>query len=373
MRVLMLLSNAFRPDARVYKEAKSLLNAGFEITIIAWDRERKYPEKEHIEGIEVIRTGPLARGKGHFISDVRKFWKSGERISKEIQFDIIHAHDFDTLPLGVRLKKKTGKPLIFDAHEIYSEMIRIDVPAFVTRVVQMKEDLYLRHVDRVIVVNDYQRRFYSKRVGEHKITVVMNAKDPVDPDKIKIDEIRKKLGVENAVSLIYLGALEEGRFVKELADFADTIDGIKVIIGGYGNCEDYVKKAAERKNNLIYLGFVHPDMVIPYTAAADFVVAMYREVQSDRIVTKFFDAVSAGKPMIVNDNGELTAKLVKKYGMGVVITYDMESFSRTVEYLKKNPEKIAEMGKNATHLRKTYSWKAMEKKLIKAYKAIISP
>ena len=38
-RVAMLLSNAFRPDPRVLKEARSLAQAGYDLTVIAWDRE----------------------------------------------------------------------------------------------------------------------------------------------------------------------------------------------------------------------------------------------------------------------------------------------------------------------------------------------
>ena len=372
MKVLMLLSNAFRPDPRVYKEARTLLKAGFEVSIIAWDREQIYPEKEDIDGIKVIRTGPKARGKRYFIMDVRKFWKNAYEIAENMNFDVIHAHDFDTLPLSVRLKRRRSAKLVFDAHETYSEMIQIDVPLFISKIVQMFEDHYLRYVDWVIGVNEYQKRFYGKRVG-NRITVIMNAKDPVNVSKEEIGNIRTKLGIEGYLALIYIGALEEKRFIKELADFADTAEGVKVIIGGWGNCESYVKDMAKRKKNLIYLGYVHPDMAVPYMMAADIIVAMYKEVQSGRLVTKFFDAVSAGKPLIAADNGELTAKFVKRYNMGVVVKYDMNSFRKAVESLKKEPNKIENMGNNAAKLRKIYSWKAMEKRLIEMYVSLTSP
>jgi hypothetical protein len=42
-RIVMLLSNAFLPDPRVLKEARSLTNAGYDVTVIAWDREGTYP------------------------------------------------------------------------------------------------------------------------------------------------------------------------------------------------------------------------------------------------------------------------------------------------------------------------------------------
>ncbi|MCK4432384.1 MAG: glycosyl transferase family 1, partial [Methanomicrobia archaeon] len=55
-KVIMLLSNPFKPDPRVYKEAKSLVNNGYDVTVFAWDRECKYPKKEIIDGIKIERV-----------------------------------------------------------------------------------------------------------------------------------------------------------------------------------------------------------------------------------------------------------------------------------------------------------------------------
>lgn len=38
MNSLMTLSNPFTHDPRVYNEAKSLVKAGHEVTVIAWDK-----------------------------------------------------------------------------------------------------------------------------------------------------------------------------------------------------------------------------------------------------------------------------------------------------------------------------------------------
>jgi hypothetical protein len=44
--VIMLLSNAFRPDPRVLKEANGLAEAGYNIYLICWDRKGEFPEVE---------------------------------------------------------------------------------------------------------------------------------------------------------------------------------------------------------------------------------------------------------------------------------------------------------------------------------------
>jgi hypothetical protein len=49
----MRRSNPFEPDERVYKEAKSLLENDYSVTLLCWDRELKFPEEEVFEGISI--------------------------------------------------------------------------------------------------------------------------------------------------------------------------------------------------------------------------------------------------------------------------------------------------------------------------------
>ena len=44
-KVIILLTNPLEIDNRVYNEAKSLADAGFEVTVYAWDREARYSNK----------------------------------------------------------------------------------------------------------------------------------------------------------------------------------------------------------------------------------------------------------------------------------------------------------------------------------------
>jgi hypothetical protein len=52
----MLLSNSFRPDSRVLKEAEYLQKYGFDITVLCWDRQAELPEGETLSsGVKIIR------------------------------------------------------------------------------------------------------------------------------------------------------------------------------------------------------------------------------------------------------------------------------------------------------------------------------
>jgi hypothetical protein len=51
----MLLTNVFNPDPSVYREALELVNSGYQITILGWDRDRAAVPFEEIDGIRVER------------------------------------------------------------------------------------------------------------------------------------------------------------------------------------------------------------------------------------------------------------------------------------------------------------------------------
>ena len=64
----MILTNGFDPDPRVYKEAKSLKKLGHKVTILCWDREGTYIDKqeEDLEGIHIVRFfGNAEYGTGY--------------------------------------------------------------------------------------------------------------------------------------------------------------------------------------------------------------------------------------------------------------------------------------------------------------------
>ena len=92
----------------------------------------------------------------------------------------------------------------------------------------------------------------------------MNANPSLKEDINMAMEIRRKLGIVEDIALIYIGAFESERFVKELVDVAGKIENVRMIIGGYGSLKGYVEEKSENKG-LIYLGFVHQDEVIDYS------------------------------------------------------------------------------------------------------------
>jgi glycosyltransferase involved in cell wall biosynthesis len=112
----MLLDNPLRSDARVEKEAKALVESGFNVTVLA-TADAHLPEIELRDGYAIHRKIQHQFTKP-FGKEYRSFVGKTVSIICSYDFEILHCHDFYMLDLGVYVKqKKTDIRLIYDAHE----------------------------------------------------------------------------------------------------------------------------------------------------------------------------------------------------------------------------------------------------------------
>ena len=361
--VLMLLSNPFLPDPRVEKEAKALGRAGYDVTVLAWDRKG---EKEHDfagEGFKVVRL-PTRSSKGRFflgipLFSVKALWKG---LRSECQ--IVHAHDFDTLPQGALLAKIKGAKLVYDSHEHYAKMIMLDMPASVANMIDRWESRLVGKADLVIAANDPIMDHLGPNVKGER-AVVMNCIDlpPAPPQRSR---------VRDELTIFYGGALEPGRFVLELLEAVEGDARCVLRIAARGRYEPQVREAAMRCPRISFLGYVDQRTIIQETAGADAVVSLLDPGNENyRIATpvKLLEAMAVGVP-IITTRGTLTAKIVEEEGCGIVLDWSNEAFSTALSGLRDEAA-WRRMSSNARKAaEQKYNWKVMRERLLKAYEVL---
>tara|TARA_B100002049_G_scaffold19612_1_gene13277 strand:- start:356 stop:802 length:447 start_codon:yes stop_codon:yes gene_type:complete len=113
-------------DTRVYREALSLVKAGYEVTVFCWSRRAdKYETKwdEERDGIQLVRV--FQELSGGFFSKVRGFRKAMKQLQEKVieyEPDIIHAHDLETLDPAIKAATTNNAKVIFDSHEDWPMM-----------------------------------------------------------------------------------------------------------------------------------------------------------------------------------------------------------------------------------------------------------
>lgn len=115
-KIIMLVDNPLVSDARVEKEAKSLVQAGFEVTIVAVKTDQTDVEESR-DGYLILRIMDF-----FFNSPLRKEYAPKEQalIQKitALNGDFIHCHDFYMLTIGAKIKQLHPRiQLIYDSHE----------------------------------------------------------------------------------------------------------------------------------------------------------------------------------------------------------------------------------------------------------------
>jgi glycosyltransferase involved in cell wall biosynthesis len=371
MKILMILANPFTHDPRVYNEAKSILNAGHDVTVFAWDKTRKNKKIEKKDCINIVRSYN-SKFMDLIIYDILRlhwWWKKGYRdalkLFKEKHFDTIHCHDLSSLPIGVKLKKKFDCKLVYDAHELWGYMISRDLPFKSWADYYLwKEKSLVKFVDNIITVNEPLEEYFKKITKKH-VTVVMNAK----PLKTMIYEPPKN----NIFTIIYIGTLGKQRFLLELVEVIGELSNVRCIIAGMGAKKEYVNDLEEKCsqiNNVDFIGKLPIKEVLPVTKEANVVFCMFDPDDKNCSVglpNKVFEAMASGRPIIVTKDVYL-GKFVEKENIGLAIPFDKKYLKEAIIRLRDNPDLCEKFGKNALDAAiREYNWKEQEKKLLEIY------
>jgi glycosyltransferase involved in cell wall biosynthesis len=376
--VLMLLSNAYDPDPRVRQEALSLIGMGCRVRLLAWDRDLKAPAFERVDGVDVERifvASSHGRGATQLLFYVRLYLKMFWR-GVQTRFDAVHCHDLDTLPLGFVLTRLRRKPIVYDAHESFPDMLAGSVPSLVRRGLVLLENYLIRRVTLLITVGEKLRRHFAER-GARRAVVVGNWKRLADYSRTaqQIREVRRGLGVpDGALTVVCVTQLSEDRKIEELLRAADESPDVYVILAGSGVMEERIARAAVTNPRIIFAGFVSGGLIGDYTCAAD---VIYYGFDPDNPNSRFsapnklFEALAAGRPLITGDFGEI-AEVVRKAHCGIVLPeYSVAEIKKAFRTLA-DPERRSRMARNAAETGRTsLNWDKAEEVLYQEYSVLL--
>lgn len=370
LKILMLLSNPFMVDPRVYKEAKTLIKAGNEITVVVWDRHRDYEPESFVEGIRVVRihNKGLLRIMPNDLFRNPLWWRSAYKKGLELyntgqfKFDVVHCHDLDTLQSGVWLKKKLGIKLIYDAHEIFGYMIASDMPKFIVGVAFRMEKRLIKKVDHIITVNEPLREYFES-ISNKPITVVMNCKDLVSQEYV--------LPRNDVFTICYIGVLSKSRMFPEIIDIIGNIKHVKFIIAGKReNLYEEAKERSRKYTNVEFLGTIPFEEVIPRTIRSNAIICLFDPTNPNNrmgLPNKIFECMATGRPVIVT-KGLYYSKIIEREKCGISVNYEKEEIRKAIIKLRDTPKLCEEYGRNALKAAMgEFNWTKQEEKLIKVY------
>lgn len=358
--VLMLLSNEYRPDPRVLAEADALTEAGYHVSILCWDRNAERPASETQDGIYIKRMRRPVKGPLRTLFLMPRVWLSMWKGSRDLPGRSIHAHDLDTMVPGILIAWSRDAPLIFDAHDWYSRMVKDDLP-FSTRLIDLGERLMLKRVDQVITANPTLVRRYQDAGAT--VTLVLNTPPlPLVKEEVQGPELR----------LFYGGSLEHGRYILEMMDALAEVDGWKMTVAGYGRLEGQILERAKKDNRIIFMGWISRDRVIEEMQNANVILCPFDiENANHKIATpnRLLESMAAGRAAIATD-GSYGGDIVHQEECGLSIPWSEAAFREAVIRLM-DPElrgRLAHNGRAAAE--REYNWEEMKNRLLEVYSGL---
>jgi glycosyltransferase involved in cell wall biosynthesis len=372
LKILMILSNPFMVDPRVYKEAKALVDAGYEVSVIVWDRKKTYEKQDTIDGIRLFRihNEGLMTILSHDLFRNPLWWwhaykKGLELYNDGFDFDVVHCHDLDTLASGVLLKQKLGVKLVYDAHEMWGYLIEGSVPKIVSKIAFIMEKILVKKVDSIITVSKPFFDYFSS-IAKCSVTLVMNCKD--------LSYKEYKPANNKNFTLIYIGGMKKKRFFPEIIDLCTKIDNVHLILAG--KPEDLfneIKKYANDFDNVNFHGTIPTKDILPLTRKADatfILVDPSSKHYQKTLFNKQFEAMVCARPIIVT-NDTYAAEMTKELNCGISVDYTEESIRKAIIKLRDNPGLCESLGKNGfTAAKKRYNWEIEKKNLLKVYERL---
>jgi glycosyltransferase involved in cell wall biosynthesis len=280
------------------------------------------------------------------------------------------------LRAAVEIRRTTGAPLIYDAHELETE--RIEFTGARKRVFSFLERRLIRRCDAVICVSDSIADWYARRYGIARPLVVRNIPDQRGWEQAAgaSNALRDLFGLSaDELVFIYQGALARGRRVEQVAcAFSKARRDRHLVFMGFGPLENVVIKAAAANPNIHFLRAVPPKEMLRYTASADIGFAAHLEPSCLNhryaLPNKFFEYLLAGLPIWVNDVHEEMASLIRRHGFGWVTPYSQEGMTDWINSVDRT--ELQTKRKVAAGAGSLFSWAREEETLLQTCRQLMA-
>lgn len=349
-------------DQRVHRTATALSNAGFSVIVFGRKPiakkniiERPYTVK-YIGNI--IQKGPIFYLFFNFKIFISLIFS---------RFSAVYANDLDTLPGCSMAAFLRLKPLIYDSHELFTEIPELINRPLKRMIWKITERIFIKKTSYVFTVsegvaNELYRRYKVKPI------VIRNV-----PQKREIEAFKDK-----RPTLIYQGSLNIGRGIELAIDMMNYLTCYRLIIVGSGDIEIDLRKRMLDQNlfdRVEFAGRMNPEDLYKVTSTAWLGLSLEEDMGLNyryALPNKIFDYISAQVPVLVSNLPEMQ-KIVDNYGVGIVAkSREADVLANQVADLFENKKRMEEISNNVKKASIELQWNNEEIKLVAPIKSLLS-
>jgi len=378
-RLVICRSNPIAPDPRVEKEARTLSQAGYAVTLVGWDRSASLPREDELDRMRMIRLpirAEYASGMRN-LPDLLRWQLSLLRwlIHHRHDYDLIHACDFDTILPALLCRRLYRKKVIYDIFDFYADHLRL-TPEFIKQTIRAVDLRAIDRADAVILVDDSRWEQIHGSRPQHSAIIYNSPEDiPFSAERgqaITPDQARPH---GSGLHIVYIGLLQVERGLFELVTVLRQHPDWSLDLAGFGGDETRLVNLVEDMPNVRWYGRIPYPRAIELSAAADILIATYDpSIPNHRYSSpnKVFEAMLLGKPVIAARDTNMD-RIIQQADCGLVVPYgDVPALEAALLRLQSDSALRQRLGKNARlAYDTTYSWGIMADRLLRLYQEVL--
>jgi len=271
-------------------------------------------------------------------------------LAHQLEFDIIHSHDWLTYPAGVFAKQISGKPLVIHVHATDFDRSRGQVNPTVYAIEKRGMDA----ADHIMTVSELTRRTVIEKYNQDpaKVTTVHNAVEPLS-DAETFTKTRRK---DKVVTFLGRITMQKGPeyFVEAAHLVLQKTKGVRFVMAGSGDMMNaMIDLVAKRgiSDRFHFTGFLKGRQVHEMLAESD--VYIMPSV-SEPFGISPLEAMQVGTPSIIS----------KQSGCAEILTHaiktdywDIDAMADAIYSIVKNPsmyKSLRELGREEVNNIKWY-------------------
>ena len=299
MKILVSVFNNLSTDQRVEKVCQTLSENGYEIELLGnnWaglpPLERNYPFSRIILKSKILRFA--------YVEFQRKLYQ--ELLKKADQNTILLSNDLDTLLPNYLISKKLNIPLVYDSHEIFTEMPAIN-GRFTQKIWRRLEQWIVPKLKYMMTASEsYADWFHETYRIERPVAVQNFPRKTVNPQDYTESNSKK--------IILYQGVINPSRGLDKMIPAMKFIENAEFWIAGDGpRKEEYFRltESLGLAHKIKFLGKLPPEKLRTITPKAD--VGLSIEENNGlsyfySMPNKISDYIQCRVPVVVSDFPEM--------------------------------------------------------------------
>ena len=167
----------------------------------------------------------------NLLEEIANYEAVASVLAHQLEFDVIHSHDWLTYPAGRFAKQISGKPLVIHVHATDFDRSRGKVNPTVYKIEKDGMDA----ADHIMTVSDLTRRTVIEKYHQHpnKVTTVHNAVEPLP----NVESFVKKPRKDKIVTFLGRITMQKGPeyFVEAAARVLSRTKNVRFVMAGSGD------------------------------------------------------------------------------------------------------------------------------------------